>query len=568
MPVQRVAHLGPQRVAGAEPARQAAAGRHLGEQRVPQRRRGRARHEHLVAALAGVPGAAHRHRHVGRAAGDVEPALGEAHVPVADRQPDRGEDVVRPRALDGEHADVLVHVDDGDTVRRRGPQPPQHLGASSPRSAPGARRPRPQVDDEVVDDAAGRVVAAQRVLRLARARSSRARSSGRSRRRPRRPGRSRSALPRWLTSKRPTALRTASCSLSTPPPGYSMGISQPPKSASFAPRATCRSCERGAPQRGGVAERSASWTAKILAGRPCAPRGDLRRIASARAHPDPHDQGPRHRQGRRPRRRRRLRRRTVPGCSAPRRCPRRCAAASPARSPASGSPVPRTRSSGCPRAAAVAAPVVVAHRARGGRRPRARRRRPRRCAAPPVPRPARWPASATVALALPAADVEALAAVAEGALLGAYAFTRYRTGDRRQAGRRRRHRRQRPRPGAAPPRPPRARAEVLAAAVARDPRPGQHPAARPVPRGLRRRGGQAPSRACRRQGHRARREEAGPRRLRRPARRRHGLVAPAAAGPARLRPGRRDGARRARRQGHHLRLRRPVASSPPRAWRR
>src|SRR5688500_13912550 len=49
-------------------------------------------------------------------------------------------------------------------------------------------------------------------------------------------------LPRWLTSKTPTASRTARCSLSTPPPGYSIGISQPPKSASLAPRATWRSC--------------------------------------------------------------------------------------------------------------------------------------------------------------------------------------------------------------------------------------------------------------------------------------------------------------------------------------
>ena len=35
--------------------------------------------------------------------------------------------------------------------------------------------------------------------------------------------------------------RTAVCSASTPPPAYSMGISQPPKSASLAPAATCRS---------------------------------------------------------------------------------------------------------------------------------------------------------------------------------------------------------------------------------------------------------------------------------------------------------------------------------------
>src|SRR5215211_6472877 len=52
------------------------------------------------------------------------------------------------------------------------------------------------------------------------------------------------ALPRCETSKTPTASRTPACSFNTPPPDavYSMGISQPPKSASLAPRATWRSC--------------------------------------------------------------------------------------------------------------------------------------------------------------------------------------------------------------------------------------------------------------------------------------------------------------------------------------
>src|SRR6478609_5343588 len=50
------------------------------------------------------------------------------------------------------------------------------------------------------------------------------------------------ALPRWLTSNRPTRSRTAVCSRTTPPPGYSIGISHPPKSAILAPRATWRSC--------------------------------------------------------------------------------------------------------------------------------------------------------------------------------------------------------------------------------------------------------------------------------------------------------------------------------------
>src|SRR4051794_17543578 len=50
------------------------------------------------------------------------------------------------------------------------------------------------------------------------------------------------AVPRWDTSNRPTAVRTAVCSASTPPPAYSIGIDQPLKSASLAPAATCRSC--------------------------------------------------------------------------------------------------------------------------------------------------------------------------------------------------------------------------------------------------------------------------------------------------------------------------------------
>src|SRR3954447_23047760 len=55
------------------------------------------------------------------------------------------------------------------------------------------------------------------------------------------PGPTTVILPRWLTSKMPTDSRTAVCSLTTPV-GYSSGIDQPAKSASFAPSATCLSC--------------------------------------------------------------------------------------------------------------------------------------------------------------------------------------------------------------------------------------------------------------------------------------------------------------------------------------
>ncbi|CAB4603763.1 unannotated protein [freshwater metagenome] len=50
------------------------------------------------------------------------------------------------------------------------------------------------------------------------------------------------ALPKCETSKSPTRSRTAACSASTPAPGYSIGINQPPKSAILALRAKCRSC--------------------------------------------------------------------------------------------------------------------------------------------------------------------------------------------------------------------------------------------------------------------------------------------------------------------------------------
>src|SRR5580704_1019620 len=42
--------------------------------------------------------------------------------------------------------------------------------------------------------------------------------------------------PMWLTSKRPTPVRTARCSAMSPPPGqgYSTGMSQPPKSTILA----------------------------------------------------------------------------------------------------------------------------------------------------------------------------------------------------------------------------------------------------------------------------------------------------------------------------------------------
>src|SRR5580693_5411574 len=53
------------------------------------------------------------------------------------------------------------------------------------------------------------------------------------------PGPRISALPRWLTSNRPTALRVALCSLTVP--AYDTGISQPLNSAKLAPNSRWRS---------------------------------------------------------------------------------------------------------------------------------------------------------------------------------------------------------------------------------------------------------------------------------------------------------------------------------------
>ena len=50
------------------------------------------------------------------------------------------------------------------------------------------------------------------------------------------------AVPKWETSKIPTASLVAPCSARTPPPAYSSGISQPPNGASFAPNSIWRWC--------------------------------------------------------------------------------------------------------------------------------------------------------------------------------------------------------------------------------------------------------------------------------------------------------------------------------------
>src|SRR5687768_12219824 len=91
------------------------------------------------------------------------------------------------------------------------------------------------------------------------------------------PGPETRALPTCETSERPTEDRTAPCSRTTPPPAYSIGFCQPPKSASLAPRATCRSCR-------GEVFRAPSLMRRTL---PCAPGPDILRWPP---HPDPKDE--------------------------------------------------------------------------------------------------------------------------------------------------------------------------------------------------------------------------------------------------------------------------------------
>ena len=151
--VQRIAHLGAQGVAGAEPAR-ARPGRH---QPVPHLAGVVPRHEQLVAVLAGVPGAADP-----RAV-----PVDERHVVQLSGVPEHsGDEPPGPRPLHREHREIAVPVDHRDPGRRRRPQQVRDLrGVGGVGHGQHVVRPV-QVDDHVVDHPAARV-AAQRVLGLA-----------------------------------------------------------------------------------------------------------------------------------------------------------------------------------------------------------------------------------------------------------------------------------------------------------------------------------------------------------------------------------------------------------------
>ena len=229
----------------------------------------------------------------------------------------------------------------------------------------------------------------------------------------------------------------------------------------------------------------------------------------------------------------------------------------PTRSPPSARPATRTTWS--------SSPPPAPPRSRSWSRPASARRRPtvRR----PTPQQVARAAGAAVralggkarvacTLGLAGGDgavAELAAAAAEGALLGAYSFGAYRSGDGAKtappgrdhpAGARPRGR------GAGRGRPPGRRRRRRRRA---GPRPGQHPAERPAAGRVRPAGrGGRPGRRPRGRG--ARRGGAGGRRLRRRARRRRRLAAPAPAGPDQARRHRAAG--RPGRQGHHVRLRR------------
>ena len=249
-------------------------------------------------------------------------------------------------------------------------------------------------------------------------------------------------MPRWETSKSPTPARTAACSASTPPPAYSMGIDQPLKSASLAPAATCRSWRgdgHGARyDAGGDASRGAAYGSSRAADdhrhRPPAGEADRRRRRRRRR------QGPR-----RPAAHPRSARRST-GCSAAGCCPR-----SPTWAPAAAEDeVTRLPSFGQGPFPVVAVAGLGAPDAAGGYRPEAVRR-----AAGAASRALGGRRSVVSLLAAVGGtpDADRLHAVGEGALLGAYEFTAYKSdlpgrppGAAERVHRRRARRRRRPRP--------------------------------------------------------------------------------------------------------------------------
>jgi len=157
--VQRVAHLGTQRVAGGQAA---GAGLDGGaEQRVPDRHRVGRRYDQLVAVLAGVSRPAHRQLDA------MEGGGLEAHVLVLGRQAQRGQQFGAARSLHRQYGVIAVLVDDRDTLRRPSREQRHDGGGVGGVGDQEHVIVAVQVRDDVVDHTAGRVVAAERVLSLA-----------------------------------------------------------------------------------------------------------------------------------------------------------------------------------------------------------------------------------------------------------------------------------------------------------------------------------------------------------------------------------------------------------------
>ena len=134
--VQRVAHLGAQRVPGAEPGRLQPVRLAGGHDRVPDRQRGGDRDDQLVAALAGVAGPADRDRGAGRAR-PRRRTCSRARSAARRRQ-----HLVGVGALDGQDGEVAVPVGHPHLRRGRLGQPGHHLARSWRRWGSAARRRR------------------------------------------------------------------------------------------------------------------------------------------------------------------------------------------------------------------------------------------------------------------------------------------------------------------------------------------------------------------------------------------------------------------------------------------
>ena len=260
--------------------------------------------------------------------------------------------------------------------------------------------------------------------------------------------------------------------------------------------------------------------------------------------------------GRRPGRRQR-RARPAAGRCGDQRSAARCARTS-------APPASPTRCSGSRRSGAVAAPVTRrwpawARLAAGARR----LRQPRRCAAPPAPRPERSPAPHRSPSRCRRPTPRTLGAIAEGALLGAYAFTRHRGRHRegQQAAGRGRSRSSAPtrarRPSGRPP--PGPKPSATAVHLTRDLSTPRRATCRPP--------AFADAVVASVKGTLGSRSRCSTRR--RWPRAGYGGIIGVGQGstrPPRLvrlayRPAKRDRAPRARRQGHHVRLGRPLAQA-------